>query len=49
VWTDITPAWEASNGLTFGYGGLALDTKVPGTLMVASDNLWLEIQAIMPY
>ena len=24
----------------FGYGGLALDANKPGTLMVASDNLW---------
>lgn len=40
TWTNITPAWEAANSLTFGYGGLALDAKVPGTLMVAADNLW---------
>jgi xyloglucan-specific exo-beta-1,4-glucanase len=40
TWKNITPAWEAANSLTFGYGGLALDAKVPGTLMVASDNLW---------
>lgn len=40
TWNDITPAWQAANSLTFGYGGLALDSKNPGTLMVASDNLW---------
>jgi xyloglucan-specific exo-beta-1,4-glucanase len=40
TWKNITPAWMAANGLTFGYGGLALDAKNPGTLMVASDNLW---------
>lgn len=39
TWTNITPAWQAANSLTFGYGGLALDAKNPGTLMVASDNL----------
>jgi len=40
TWKNITPAWQAVNSLTFGYGGLALDAKNPGTLMVASDNLW---------
>jgi xyloglucan-specific exo-beta-1,4-glucanase len=40
TWTDITPAWQTSNSLTFGYGGLALDAQNPGTLLVASDNLW---------
>jgi xyloglucan-specific exo-beta-1,4-glucanase len=40
TWTNITPAWQAANGFTFGYGGLALDAKNPGTLMVSSDNLW---------
>jgi xyloglucan-specific exo-beta-1,4-glucanase len=40
TWQNITPVWQAANSLTFGYGGLALDVKNPGTLMVASDNLW---------
>ncbi|KFY36557.1 hypothetical protein V495_07796 [Pseudogymnoascus sp. VKM F-4514 (FW-929)] len=40
AWTNITPAWQASNSLVFGYGGLALDASNPGTLIVASDNLW---------
>jgi xyloglucan-specific exo-beta-1,4-glucanase len=39
-WTNITPSWQASNSLTFGYGGLALDAQHPGTIVVASDNLW---------
>lgn len=37
---NITPAWQATNSLTFGYGGLAIDALVPGTLVVAADNLW---------
>jgi xyloglucan-specific exo-beta-1,4-glucanase len=37
---NITPAWQATNALTFGYGGLAIDEKVPGTIMVSADNLW---------
>jgi len=40
TWTNITPAWQAENSLTFGYGSLALHAKNPGTLMAASDNLW---------
>jgi xyloglucan-specific exo-beta-1,4-glucanase len=40
TWTNITPSWQASNSLTFGYGGLALDAQNPGTIVVASDNLW---------
>ncbi|KAH8596192.1 glycoside hydrolase family 74 protein [Bisporella sp. PMI_857] len=39
-WTNITPTWGASNGWTFGFGGLALDAQSPGTIMVTSDNLW---------
>ncbi|KAF8861275.1 Oligoxyloglucan reducing end-specific cellobiohydrolase [Acephala macrosclerotiorum] len=37
---NITPAWAAKNSVTIGYGGLALDTQKPGTLMVAAMNLW---------
>jgi xyloglucan-specific exo-beta-1,4-glucanase len=37
---DITPSWVADNGLTLGYGGLALDAQNPGTVMVAAMNLW---------
>jgi xyloglucan-specific exo-beta-1,4-glucanase len=40
TFTNITPSWVAANGLTIGYGGLALDAQNPGTLMVAAMNLW---------
>ena len=40
TWKDITLAWQVASSLTFGYGGLALDAKNSGTLIVASDNLW---------
>ncbi|CZR61524.1 related to endoglucanase [Phialocephala subalpina] len=40
TFTNITPAWAAKNSVTIGYGGLALDTQKPGTLMVAAMNLW---------
>ncbi|KAJ1323075.1 xyloglucan-specific exo-beta-1,4-glucanase [Microdochium nivale] len=36
-WSDITPV---TTGLNFGFGGLALDAKKPGTLVVASLNSW---------
>jgi xyloglucan-specific exo-beta-1,4-glucanase len=37
-WTDITPV--TGSDLNFGFGGLALDAKKPGTLVVASLNSW---------
>ncbi|KAF3343077.1 hypothetical protein VD0002_g6737 [Verticillium dahliae] len=38
TWTDITPV--TGEDLTWGYGGLALDSQNPGTLVVASLNSW---------
>ncbi|KAJ7293306.1 hypothetical protein C8J57DRAFT_1043549 [Mycena rebaudengoi] len=38
VWTDITPV--TGTDLLFGFGGLAVDLKVPGTIMVAALNSW---------
>ncbi|EKD21175.1 uncharacterized protein L3040_000786 [Drepanopeziza brunnea f. sp. 'multigermtubi'] len=40
TFSDITPAWATTHNLTIGYGGLALDTMSPGTLMVSAMNLW---------
>ncbi|EAW13711.1 putative endoglucanase [Aspergillus clavatus NRRL 1] len=37
-WTDISPTPAAS--VSYGYGGLAVDLKVPGTIMVAALNSW---------
>ncbi|KAH8881944.1 glycoside hydrolase family 74 protein [Thozetella sp. PMI_491] len=37
-WTNITPA--SGSDLYFGFGGLALDIKKPGTLVVAALNSW---------
>ncbi|PBK93809.1 Oligoxyloglucan reducing end-specific cellobiohydrolase, partial [Armillaria gallica] len=36
--TDITPV--SGSDLSFGFGGLAVDVKNPGTLMVAELNSW---------
>jgi len=38
TWTDITPV--SGSDLTFGFGGLALDAKKPGTVVVATLNSW---------
>lgn len=40
TFTNITPPWAASHGITIGYGGLALDAQCPGTLVVSAMNLW---------
>ncbi|KAG8940635.1 hypothetical protein FRC03_005227, partial [Tulasnella sp. 419] len=37
VWTDITPQ---KSDLYFGFGGLGVDLKKPGTIMVATVNSW---------
>jgi xyloglucan-specific exo-beta-1,4-glucanase len=37
TWTDITPS---KDNLYFGFGGLAVDLKKPGTIMVAAVNSW---------
>ncbi|CAE6467525.1 unnamed protein product [Rhizoctonia solani] len=38
TWVDITPV--SGNDLYFGFGGLAVDVKKPGTIMVAAVNSW---------
>lgn len=37
-WKDITPV--SGSDLTYGFGGLSVDMKSPGTLIVASLNSW---------
>jgi xyloglucan-specific exo-beta-1,4-glucanase len=38
VWTNISPTSMSST--YYGYGGLAVDLQVPGTVMVAALNCW---------
>ncbi|KJA29887.1 carbohydrate-binding module family 1 protein [Hypholoma sublateritium FD-334 SS-4] len=38
VWTDITPV--SGSDLYFGFGGVAVDLQLPGTIMVAALNSW---------
>jgi xyloglucan-specific exo-beta-1,4-glucanase len=37
-WTNITPT--SGSDLYYGFGGLAIDAKKPGTIMVAALNSW---------
>ncbi|MGW6598718.1 1,4-beta-glucanase [Streptomyces sp. NPDC055036] len=39
VWTDVTPV-RPSGGDAFGYGGVAVDARVPGTVVVSTNNRW---------
>ncbi|MFI2435305.1 1,4-beta-glucanase [Streptomyces sp. NPDC018693] len=50
-WTDITPVkpgGTATDGSTdsFGYGGVAVDARRPGTLVVSTNNRWAEIDTV---
>jgi photosystem II stability/assembly factor-like uncharacterized protein len=36
AWTDITPVKPGTSGEKFGYGGLALDARHPGTLIAST-------------
>lgn len=40
VWTNISPVPSGSEDNYYGYGGLAVDAKNPGTVMVATLNSW---------
>ena len=39
VWTDVTPV-KPSGGDAFGYGGVAVDALVAGTVVVTTNNRW---------
>ncbi len=47
-WTEVTPVkpgGTATDGTpdTFGYGGVAVDARRPGTVVVSTNNRWAEI------
>ncbi len=47
TWTNITPEVPGVSGNpTFGYGGLAVDVRHPGTVMVATNDRWFPIDDI---
>ncbi|WP_329060348.1 WD40/YVTN/BNR-like repeat-containing protein [Streptomyces sp. NBC_01429] len=39
AWTDVTPV-KPSGGDQFGYGGVAVDARVAGTVVVSTNNRW---------
>ncbi|WP_030742923.1 sialidase family protein [Streptomyces sp. NRRL F-5135] len=39
AWTEVTPL-KPSGGDAFGYGGVAVDARVPGTVVVSTNNRW---------
>ncbi|MDO0931238.1 1,4-beta-glucanase [Streptomyces sp. DG2A-72] len=50
-WTEVTPVKPGgvtSDGGTdaFGYGGVAVDARRPGTLVVSTNNRWAEIDTV---
>ncbi|MFF5187286.1 WD40/YVTN/BNR-like repeat-containing protein [Streptomyces sp. NPDC000345] len=50
-WTDVTPAepgGTTSDGSadTFGYGGVAVDARRPGTLVVSTNNRWAAVDTL---
>ncbi|WP_461030449.1 sialidase family protein, partial [Streptomyces sparsus] len=38
-WTDVTPV-RPGGGDAFGYGGVAVDARRPGTVVVSTNNRW---------
>ncbi|WP_217213227.1 sialidase family protein [Streptomyces sp. AC550_RSS872] len=50
-WTEVTPVepgGTAADGSpdTFGYGGVAVDARRPGTVVVSTNNRWAEIDTV---
>jgi len=50
-WTEVTPVapgGTTSDGSadTFGYGGLAVDARRPGTLVVSTNNRWADVDTL---
>ncbi|MFJ2178556.1 1,4-beta-glucanase [Streptomyces sp. NPDC087851] len=39
VWTDVTPV-RPTGGDAFGYGGVTVDARVAGTVVVSTNNRW---------
>ncbi|MFF3207242.1 WD40/YVTN/BNR-like repeat-containing protein [Streptomyces sp. NPDC002962] len=45
TWTDVTPVRPAA-GDTFGYGGVAVDARRPGTAVVSTNNRWSAVDTL---
>ncbi|MER6673666.1 1,4-beta-glucanase [Streptomyces sp. NPDC000983] len=51
TWTDVTPVkpgGTAADGSadTFGYGGVAVDARRPGTVVVSTNNRWAAVDTL---
>ncbi|MFE6286917.1 1,4-beta-glucanase [Streptomyces sp. NPDC057877] len=44
-WTEVTPA-APGEGDTFGYGGVAVDARRPGTVVVSTNNRWAAVDTL---
>ncbi|MFF3939846.1 1,4-beta-glucanase [Streptomyces phaeofaciens] len=44
-WTEVTPVRPGA-GDTFGYGGVAVDARRPGTLVVSTNNRWAAVDTL---
>ncbi|MGY5055770.1 1,4-beta-glucanase [Streptomyces sp. 900105755] len=44
-WTEVTPV-APGGGDTFGYGGVAVDGRRPGTVVVSTNNRWTAVDTL---
>ncbi|MEU6355531.1 1,4-beta-glucanase [Streptomyces sp. NPDC047072] len=44
-WTDVTPVQPGGTD-TFGYGGVAVDARRPGTVVVSTNNRWSAVDTL---
>ncbi|MFF6991122.1 1,4-beta-glucanase [Streptomyces sp. NPDC010273] len=44
-WTDVTPV-QPGGGDTFGYGGVAVDARRAGTVVVSTNNRWAAVDTL---
>lgn len=44
-WTDVTPAKPGGSD-TFGYGGVSVDARRPGTVVVSTNNRWSAVDTL---
>ncbi|MGF0169827.1 1,4-beta-glucanase [Streptomyces sp. Marseille-Q5077] len=44
-WTEVTPVKPGGTD-TFGYGGIAVDARRPGTVVVSTNNRWADIDTV---
>jgi photosystem II stability/assembly factor-like uncharacterized protein len=45
-WTEVTPAKPDGAADTFGYGGVAVDARRPGTVVVSTNNRWAAVDTL---